>query len=84
MKYLLYKIKKYCFFFENIKINFLINFNLIYNTILIYTNNIMNKSIKDSFNVSNLYYKYLQTIKTKINDSNIDVCDNFFSFCSSR
>ncbi len=37
----------------------------------------MNKSIKDSFNASKLYYKYLQTIKTKLNDSNIDVSDHF-------
>lgn len=37
----------------------------------------MNKSIKDSFNASKLYYKYLQTIKTKLNDSNMDVSHNF-------
>ena len=37
----------------------------------------MNKSIKDSFNASKLYNKYLQTLKSKINDSNIDTTTNF-------
>jgi len=37
----------------------------------------MNKSIKDSFNASKLYNKYLQTLKTKLNNSNIDATTNF-------